>query len=195
MMSGVGPIVLPTANLSSMAPTFPPPRERMPNWYSDFDEHIPPDVNKDLPPKPLQVPIRPPVLRSPRDPIPQPTIRPTTKPSNRNIGPIVRLQFHDGSFAMNDSLIKLLGESKPSLVETPTTEALKSKVPNSIRSNPLAETVWATVLAVALLRKTMLDNVEEWRGMWKKAKQFVLEAIGGNETMFVLLLEDAEALL
>ena len=109
--------------------------------------------------------------------------------SGANVAPVARLQAFNGSFSLNDDLVRMLRDDLSSEI---TLSNLKGAIPDAIRSNPQAETIWATVLAVAHLKLRMPAEKEVWKGMWNKAMEYVLQTIGdADTTAFSDLLEDA----
>ena len=73
-----------------------------------------------------------------------------------------------------------------------TVDDLTKTIPSQLSRVTDAQTVWATVLVAALMRKRMSSTKDTWLGMWEKAKLFVCGSLGGDEDLFMQLLDEAE---
>lgn len=103
---------------------------------------------------------------------------------------IAKAQYVSGSFRLEDDWALLLVAEKRK-TEDLTLEDLKNAIPSSIASIQDAGIVWATVVALTLLREKMMDRKDEWVGLWVKGKKFVLDNIGGDEALFTKLVDEA----
>jgi hypothetical protein len=105
------------------------------------------------------------------------------------IAPIARLQSFEGSFALDSSLVGMLALDKAGA----NLQMLKDGIPGSIKSSPQAETIWATVLAIAHLKSTMSHEKDVWNGMWQKAMRYVMQTTAMDPAGFSQLVDEAQA--
>ena len=104
-------------------------------------------------------------------------------------GSIATLQHHAGSFQLDGPLSLLVSSARKTTV---TVDDLTKTIPSQLSRVTDAQTVWATVLVAALMRKRMSSTKDTWLGMWEKAKLFVCGSLGGDEDLFMQLLDEAE---
>uniref|UniRef100_A0A8H7XQN0 VWFA domain-containing protein n=1 Tax=Psilocybe cubensis TaxID=181762 RepID=A0A8H7XQN0_PSICU len=89
------------------------------------------------------------------------------------------MQRFDGSFVLDAQLHVLMGNSRRNVSLERLREAIPARLKERVGANVHeAETVWATVLVAAYLKKSLPQEKEVWIGLWDKAAAYVEGKVG-----------------